>query len=191
MFVGRVMYMDSGKRVITSEGASAWKEALDELRKTKPVDPLKWNDAMALAAYDHCNDVGKKGIESHKGSDGSTPFQRLARYGAAGGFQGENIDFGNTSPIDIVMSLYIDDGVANRSHRDAIMDTTFKVTSIAFCKHNSSSQQMVDIVYAGSMVANDFAKQRVKELHRARGSKVRITKKPKLTESTSNTVQPK
>merc|ERR1712172_301450 len=121
---------------------------------------------MAIAAHDHCNDAGSKGLEGPTGSDGSTVIQRIARYGKAGGFMGENIDYGNKDPVDIIMSLFIDDGVSGRSHRDALMDDTFKVTGVAFCQHNSGSKQMVDIVYAGSMVGNKLAKQRINELKR-------------------------
>jgi uncharacterized protein YkwD len=58
----------------TNEGRAAWVEAIEEIRKAKPISALAWSDGLALAAHDHCNDSGPKGRTGHYGSDGSDPF---------------------------------------------------------------------------------------------------------------------
>lgn len=81
----------------TNEGIGAWKEAVIELRKQtrKPkLRALKWNDYLALAAQDHCRDQGPRGITGHGGTDGSSPFSRIKRYGEWGGSAAENIAYG-------------------------------------------------------------------------------------------------
>jgi hypothetical protein len=46
----------------------------------------------------------------HTGADGSSINDRLCRYGKWLNAIGENIDFGNSSAIEIVISLIVDDG---------------------------------------------------------------------------------
>lgn len=76
-----------------------------------------WSDGLALAAQDHCDDVGGKGIVSHSGSDGSKVWHRMERYGEAFGTMGENLSFGKSYADEYMISLYIDDGVSDRGHR--------------------------------------------------------------------------
>ena len=74
-----------GKRVLigerlylqTEEGVAAVDEAFAFFKKVRPVPALTASRAMSLAARDHVQDQGKKGITGHNGSDGSTPFNRL------------------------------------------------------------------------------------------------------------------
>ena len=58
----------------TVEGKKAWEEAIKEINQASPIGLLNWNDGIALAAHDHCNDSGPKGRTGHYGSDGSDPF---------------------------------------------------------------------------------------------------------------------
>ncbi len=46
------------------------------------LDNHQWNDALALAANDHCKDSGNKVFESHIGSDQSTVTDRVNKYNA-------------------------------------------------------------------------------------------------------------
>jgi uncharacterized protein YkwD len=78
---------------VTWEGRPAWVEAIEELKAFEPLPPLEWSDGLALAAQAHCSDAGPNGIQGHYGSDGSTPFERIDRYGSAYGYQGENIAY--------------------------------------------------------------------------------------------------
>ena len=61
----------------------------------------------------------------NNGSDGSNMSIRLEKYGDWSGKIGENIEFGSKSAIEIVSSLLIDDGVANRGHRKNITSDSF------------------------------------------------------------------
>jgi uncharacterized protein YkwD len=50
-------------------------------RQRHGVSQLTWNDALALAAQRHANDIAGRRVMSHTGSDGSNPKQRAARAG--------------------------------------------------------------------------------------------------------------
>ena len=85
---------DDGVWMRTREGKAAVQEAIDFLEAVKPVEPLEWSRGLIFAAQDHCEDAGPKGIFGHTGSDGSSPFDRMDRYGTRRGFAGENIMYG-------------------------------------------------------------------------------------------------
>jgi hypothetical protein len=101
----------------TWEGVDAPIEALNVLKATESRAELKWGDGLALAASDHCLDMGIGGYVSHIGTDDSDATERAERYGGVTGIK-ENLIFGlpNFSAEMIVMYLFIDDGVADRTH---------------------------------------------------------------------------
>ena len=46
-----------------------------------PVRYLYRKDGMDYACVDHAEDTGSKGMTGHDGSDESTPYERMNRYG--------------------------------------------------------------------------------------------------------------
>ncbi len=107
---------------------------------------------MSLACADHVNDHGPTGKTGHTGSDGSTPFVRLERYGTWQSQAGENIDYGaDPSGKTIVANLVIDDGVANRGHRKNILTLGFSVCGVSTGTHSFYGTMTV-IDYAGGFV---------------------------------------
>jgi len=123
--------------LITQEGRRAWREARDAFARQPSLHELKWNDGLALAAQDHCNDTGGKGVVSHDGSDGSKVWDRMERYGDPSGTMGENLSFGKSRGDEYMTSLFIDDGVADRGHRIAIQSTKYNLVGLAYCPHKS------------------------------------------------------
>jgi len=78
---------------------------------------------------------------------------RMSRYGTWGSYAAENISYGNNEGIDIVMQLFIDDGVSSRGHRNNLFSTRATVTG----NHSGSHDRygfMTCITYAGSYVNN-------------------------------------
>lgn len=61
----------------TAEGAKAYQAAVAFLEKQRPLAPLKWNSLLYKACRDHVVDIGPKGLATSRGSDDSTPFDRI------------------------------------------------------------------------------------------------------------------
>ena len=124
---------DDNVWMITSEGRKAVQEAIDFLKDVEPVEPLSFSRGLYFAAQDHCEDVGPQGIFGHRGSDGSSSSDRMDRYGTRRGFSGENIQYGLEDPRDIIVGLFVDDGVAGRGHRVNIFRPQFEQVGIFTC----------------------------------------------------------
>ena len=103
---------------------------------------------MSLGCRDHVNDIGPKGLVQHDGTDGSTPYTRMNRYGKWGGAAGENLEFGDFDGKEMVLQLIIDDGVSDRGHRTNIFSSSWAYTGIASGDHAEYT----------SMACQDFAK---------------------------------
>jgi len=140
----------------THEGKKAVAEAISFLEAAEPAPPIKRVSAgMSAAAADHAADLSTSGSASHSGADGSTPFDRLSRYGRWSGSAAENIALG--APEEAaeevrmrVMQLIIDDGVPGRGHRENLFNASFTVLGVAGDKHVYGRSLVITL--AGSYV---------------------------------------
>src|SRR5271165_3991343 len=84
--------------------------------------PLAWNPDLAAAAQAHSQDMATNQFQSHTGSDGSTPDQRMQQAGYTNASStGENA-FAYASSIDEAMQAFlIDWGVPDAGHRRNIL----------------------------------------------------------------------
>jgi len=95
------------------------------------------------------------GLVQHNGSDGSQVWHRVDRYGKGSGTIGENLSFGiYKGGPEVIMALFIDDGVSNRGHRKALQNKTYQYTGIAKCPHSSQYGEMIALAYATNFTLN-------------------------------------
>jgi uncharacterized protein YkwD len=135
----------------TTEGVAAVREAVDALRAQAPVVALTTSAALVSAARDHVADQGRTGAVGHTGSDGSTTMTRVARYATWQVSIAENIDY---QPMvrgrDVIESLLVDDGVADRGHRRNIFQSSARLVGIA-CGPHPKYGAMCVIVQTGGI----------------------------------------
>jgi uncharacterized protein YkwD len=124
--------------VMTSEGVAAIDEAIRFLQSSNPLGRLEASKGLSLGAKDHVLDLSRKGIASHRGSDGSLPTDRVSRYGTWESTMGEAILFEVSTPREMVMQLIIDDGVRDRGHRKDVFEPSFQVAGVSIVPPSSS-----------------------------------------------------
>ncbi|AFY81662.1 Cysteine-rich secretory protein family [Oscillatoria acuminata PCC 6304] len=144
---GRFFQPPGETPIRTQEGIRAVDEAIRALRAMDSKPALRPSRGMSQAAADLVQDQGPRGGTGHTGSDRSTPFDRMNRYGRWRGGAAENISYGPDTAEQVVMQLIIDDGVSSRGHRENIFNGEFRWTGVA-CGPHQTYRQMCAIVYA-------------------------------------------
>lgn len=142
-FKGNVLSLPGKIPLETNEGAAAIKEAINFLKKAKPLDPLTEDKNLSKSARDHLNDIGPKGLDDHTGSNGSQPDQRISKYVKWDKTTAENIDFGSTNAQDSIISFIVDDGVSGRGHRKNLMSNEQKIFGCAAGPHKTMESCLV------------------------------------------------
>jgi len=133
-YSGKIYHSSVGD-IMTNEGVSAVNGAIAALRKTKRMKPLTFSIGLNEAAAIHAIDEGKTGSFSHTGTDGSSPWDRMARFGKFIGSAAENMGSGYNNGFDIVAQLIIDDGVPSRGHRTNILNGKLLKVGISVKPH--------------------------------------------------------
>lgn len=110
-------------------------EAEAFLKRQRPLDPLQCVPGLVQSARQHVADQGPMGAIGHKGSDGGSPWSRMAKQGQWTGRAGENISYGYADARSIVVTLIVDQGVADRGHRRNIFCRDFKVAGAVCGPH--------------------------------------------------------
>lgn len=91
--------------------------ARQRISNVKPRQPLAWNDQLASAAQEHSDDMATKGYQSHTGSDGSSPDQRIERAGYKNRRKTLENAFAYAESVDQAMQAFtLDWGVPEHSH---------------------------------------------------------------------------
>jgi hypothetical protein len=132
---------------------------LQRISSATPQPPLAWNNALASAAQAHSQDMANTQVQSHTGSDGSTPQQRMQQSGyGSPASTGENAYAYATSAEQAMQAFLIDWGVASDGHRVNIQQpgvpaqNAYRDAGIGLVNSNNSS-------FGPLVVTQDFASQ--------------------------------
>lgn len=92
--------------------------AKQAIATSAPKPPLAWNPALAAAAQGHSQDMATTQVQSHSGSNGSSPDQRMEQGGYTNhNSTGENAYAYSTSVDEAMQAFLLDWGVADQGHR--------------------------------------------------------------------------
>jgi len=126
-------------------------EAEAFLRRQHPLPPLQSATGLVMSARDQAADQAASGEIGHRGSDGASPWARMARWGQWTGRAGEAISYGYSDARSIVSTLIVDQGVPNHGHRHNIFCRDFRVAGSACAPHPRYGAMCV-IDFAGGFV---------------------------------------
>ncbi len=161
---GRYLDFPGEPRLRTQEGPAAVEEAIAFLDMQRPLAPVAWSERLQKAAEDLARDQEQHGGLGHQTSDGSHPWDRIARYGTASASVGEVVTYGSFGqpgePRRAVLALIVDDGVKDRGHRTVLYDGAFTLAGAAWGPHPLYTR----------MVAVDFASGFLRDLEPRRGA---------------------
>ena len=137
-----------GGNLMTNEGAAVVKECVNFMNTQKALPAFQPSKGLTQAAKDHSSTQSLTNEIGHAGTDGSSPFERMERYGSYM-TAGENIDYGCSSAREIVCSLLIDDGVSSRGHRKNIMNKAFTTVGVGYADKHKAFNYMCVIDFSG------------------------------------------
>ena len=95
------------------------------------LSPLRLHSQLNAAAQAHSNDMAKHNFMSHTGSDGSSPFDRIRRYGYNYQRAAENVAAGYSSAQDVMRGWMNSSG-----HRANILNPHYRDIGIGYARSN-------------------------------------------------------
>jgi uncharacterized protein YkwD len=98
-----------------------------ERAKKAGLRALTGQAQLTQAAQTHSIDMGCEFFMSHTGSDGSSPLDRILRFGYPYSWWGENVAAGYPTPAD-VMAAWMN----SKPHRDNILNPNFTEIGIGY-----------------------------------------------------------
>ena len=133
---GYVTYVEEYIKKQQAQGknssVSAARELISELRNLAALPLLEPSECIYQATKLHGEDQRLTGDVDHTGTDGSYPWDRIARTCEGKMAFGENIVGGTADIRRAIMLLLVDDGITSRGHRVTLLNPEYK--SIA-CYH--------------------------------------------------------
>jgi uncharacterized protein YkwD len=99
-----------------------------------PAAPLTMNPTLRCSSRLHSEDMFLRDYFSHTNPDGLDPFERMAAAGYSGGTQGENIAYGQDSPLEVVEGWMGSDG-----HCANIMRSAFTEIGVGYYPGDQSN----------------------------------------------------
>lgn len=130
-FDGQYFRTADGVMLSSFEGKKPVEEAIAALKEANSLPEFKAVDGLVKAASAHAQDLVKNNKSGHKGTDGSFPADRVARFGLPTSGVFENISYSTKNARDVVFNMLIDDGTATRNHRKNLLNPQLKSVGLA------------------------------------------------------------
>ena len=102
-----------------------YKSLLTTLEKTKKLSLLYPDSLGWISAKCHAVSSGLSGYVGHERQDNTCNTS----------FSAECCDYGSNDPLDIIMNLLIDEGVASLGHRNILLSNEYKMAGVSIQPH--------------------------------------------------------
>lgn len=145
-----ILYKPNQTPLETYEGKNAYLEAIDFLKRQRPVQTLTFDERLTKAAQEHADDLGPLGLYTHDSKDGKNVSERIDKYCEWEKACCENIDLGGNSGVDVMVSLLVDDGMEKKLHREHLFREEFTHFGIGVAIHKDFDTIVV-IDYVGGI----------------------------------------
>ena len=123
--------IDAG--IKTQEGAAAYEEAANFLKSAQSTEALTASKGLFQIANDYLSQIQNIEVEKIDTIDINAI---LDKYGSFQGEFAQSMEYGSTTPEQIVISLLVSDGDSTRGYRDTLFKSSLKKIGIATGKHN-------------------------------------------------------
>ncbi|NUM41450.1 MAG: CAP domain-containing protein [Leptospiraceae bacterium] len=134
-FKGKMLELPGEYKYLTREGVSALDDAIRYLKSSRPTIAMTVAKGLSKGAKEHVEDQGSNPAISFTGSDGSTPDQRMSRYGTWKEPLGENIAYGALTAKGVVALFIVSDGFPKRDLRVNLFNPKYRKMGVACGKH--------------------------------------------------------
>ena len=125
---------DKNECIETQEGPKAYKEAIEFLKNQKPINEIEFDEEASKVAEEYAKVLSNSG-EEENGEDEFHIEQRVEKYLDYDYAISENIDFGGSNGIEVIVNLLVDDGVKLRTHRENLFSNKFQYYGVAVATH--------------------------------------------------------
>ncbi len=122
------------------EDISIFDDAIEFLSDLQSLNPLHWEENLALSALEHVLDIGPKGLLRFESSDGTSVEDRIRKYGSYIEHLGESIDYGPNDAMGVLVSLILDDGEPDKPDRYNLFRPDYLKVGIACGPHKTEYQ---------------------------------------------------
>jgi len=102
-------------------------DAMNQARNDNGIASTSLNDALVIAARSHATDMRDNSFVSHTGSNGSTPFGRIAAAGYQAVISTELIGAGFTTAAGVVNGW-----LASAPHRSILLDSQYQDSGVGY-----------------------------------------------------------
>ena len=118
--------IDTG--IQTQEGAAAYEEAVNFLKSAQSTEALTASKGLFQIANDYLSQIQNIEVEKIDTIDINTIIDK---YGSYQGEFAQSMEYGSTTPEQIVISLLVSDGDSTRTYRDTLFKSSLKKIGIA------------------------------------------------------------
>ena len=134
-FDGNLLTLPDKHEILeTEEGPRAYKEAIEFLKNQKPINVIEYDEEASKVALEYSKFLSNS--KEGQVEDENQIEQRVEKYLDYDYSISENIDFGGSTGVEVIVNLLVDDGVKNRTHRENLFSDKYEYYGVGVFEHS-------------------------------------------------------